>query len=97
MAESTCLIWPEEPNQTCTITEVEDGNIVVDGSVRAGGQYEISKSAVALVASLTLEERARLTTLLVDQRTNGKACPTVSEQDIKRAKGQRKLPMHERA
>ena len=97
MAESICPIWPDEPNQTCTTTETSDGTIVVDGSIRAGGQYQISKSALSLAASLTLEERSRLTTLLVDQRTNGRECPTVTQQEIERAKRRNRLPMHERA
>ena len=97
MAESRCPIWPKEPNQTCTTTETPDGNMVVNGSIRAGGQYEISKSTIPLVASLSLGERARLTTLLVEQRANGKERPTVSEQEIERAKRRTRLPMHERA
>ena len=97
MAESKCPIWPDETNQTCTITEVPDGSIVVNGSIRAGGKYEISTSAHSLVASLAPEERSRLTTLLVDQRTNGKERPTVGEQEIERAKRRNNLPVHERA
>ena len=97
MEESKCPIWSEQPNQTSATTINPDGSVVVDGSVRAGGRYQISSSALPLVESLTMEERARLTTLLVDLRVNGIGCPLVSEQEIDRAKRGNSLPMHERA
>ena len=97
------LIWPEHPG------EIGDasyrGNLITDCE-RAGGDYIISLENADWLRSprgvrLRGEEstglRARLTTLLVDQRSYGEPYPEVTKELIQRAMVKRPLPIHERA
>ena len=72
--------------------------IRVDESPRAGGEYEIDWFLVLTqVRVLSDEEKARLTTWLVDQRLQGNQQPTVTEEIVMHAKNNRPLRAHERA
>ena len=97
MLVQQCPIWGQLAFPHCTIDDDHPDRIVVRGSARAGGQYDISRTALPLIEELIPAERARLTTLLVDQRANGKDSPIILAQDIEHAKMKEKLPMHERA
>jgi hypothetical protein len=65
-------------------------------SVRAGGQYGISGTAAAIVANLSDQERAKLTTWLVEQRRRGVAMPVVDSTIVEDIKNRRALRFSER-
>ena len=67
----------------------------VPNSPRAGGGYRLSSDAWP--EGLTPEERARLTTWLVDQRELGNPTPEITSGAIESAKNRRPLPVDERA
>ena len=70
----------------------------VDDSPRAGGGYSIDVVLVSSgINSLSDQEKARLTTWLVDQRALGNTQPEITETDIDYVKARRPLPVHERA
>ena len=70
----------------------------VEESPRAGGGYEIGEVLVAAqVDRLSYQEKAKLTTWLIDQRLQGNHQPTVTEEVIQHAKNRRPLSAHERA
>lgn len=71
----TCPIWET------TVTRIEPVfdklNSVVVGSLRAGGDYEISDQVRRHVSALDPKHKAKLTTLLIDKRRRGKEVPWV--------------------
>lgn len=70
----------------------------VDDSQRAGGGYQVKAAiAVAFINDMTDREKAKLTTWLIDQRSQGDAQPRVTEEVIDYAKSKPALPVHERA
>ena len=69
----------------------------VKGSFRAGGDYEIVFPAHAQLTSLDKAARARVTSVLVEQRLRGVAVPRLTADDVRRAKESQPLPVHERA
>lgn len=70
----------------------------VDDSQRAGGGYQVKAAiAVAFINDMTDREKAKLTTWLIDQRSQGEAQPRVTEEIIGYAKSKPALPVHERA
>ncbi len=64
-------------------------------SPRAGGSYRVATDAA--IGELSAEEKARLTTWLVDQRLQGNQSPGITETTIKSIKTKRSLQVHERA
>ena len=90
MNTGKCPIWPDSP------ATMRDWNrsVVVD-SPRAGGYYRIT----GLLPSLNDEERACLTTLLVDSRNqrSGQWGPLVTPELIERARRAQPLAVHDRA
>ena len=67
-------------------------------SPRAGGPYRIDDITTIKVSELSLEEKSRLTTWLIDQRTRGgNRHPLVTEEIITFAKNRRPLEVYERA
>lgn len=80
--EQTCMIWR-------TPAEVQSG---VDSytihSPRTGGHYRVVGSAVATLSNLSVEEKARLTWWLVEQRRQGERCPTITSYALNYARGQ---------
>ena len=69
-----CPIWPEYPGKGYLADAFE---IRQEWSPRAGGPYEITREAELSVSTLSEIQRARLTTILVDQRKNGVESPRV--------------------
>lgn len=67
------------------------------GSNRAGGKYSITPDVANTVGDLTDEEKARLTTALIDQRTQGVECPEVTPQLVEDTKNKRPLSCNKRA
>ena len=92
MTQDHCLIWGTECD---SITQTENSVIVTD-SPRAGGSYEIYNDAMPALGSMSDEEKARLTTLLVRQRQLGNACPSVNANTVANAKSADSAGMEER-
>ena len=79
--QKKCLIWP---NYIATIDD-SDNSISVE-SARAGGCYTITKTAKEMLNDLDVSSKARLTTLLVNQRERGLEIPEVTPKLIEDAK-----------
>ena len=71
--------------------------IVVEDSPRAGGPYEITREAILILSDVSDQERALLTTMLVDQREQGIECPTVDTDLVDKAKKRPPIPVDQRA
>lgn len=70
----------------------------VDDSPRAGGAYIIPQPLVnSDVINMTDAQKARLTTWLISQRSQGNPQPTITEPVIKSLRDKPALPVHERA
>lgn len=69
---------------------------MVTDSPRAGGSYELYDDATPELSSMSDEEKARLTTLLVRQRQLANACPPINTSTIARAKSADRTGMEER-
>ena len=90
-----CPIWPNFRAtllpRTGTYTKVED-------SPRAGGGYEITDVAETVITNnFDEEQKARLTTILIDRRTQGDEMPSIDVALVNAAKDGQVLPVHERA
>ena len=72
-------------------------DIYVEHSPRADGKYVITEQAIWMVDSLDDSHKARLTTMLVDQRKQGVIWPIVTSGLIEQAKNNAPLPVQERA
>ena len=93
----SCPIWGT-PLEGPTIKLIDSQNgITWNGydSPRAGGSYRVATDAA--IGELSAEEKARLTTWLVDQRLQGNQSPRITETTIKSIKTKRSLQVHERA
>ena len=97
------LIWPDHPAEFGMSSF--QGHLIT-GCERAGGDYIISwddadwiraPRGVRLRGERLNRLRARLTTLLVDQRNHGEPSPVVTRELIERASQKRALPIYERA
>ena len=66
-------------------------------SPRAGGAYLIDMDALDRVQSLVDEAKARLTTMLADQRRQGVIAPLVTRETLGYALSRAPLPVYERA
>ena len=90
-SQKKCPIWP---NYIATIDD-SDNTIRVE-SARAGGCYTITKTAKEMLNDLDDSSKARLTTLLVNQREQGLEIPEVTSKLLKNAKSSPSLPVHDR-
>ena len=85
-----CLIWPRFPAVHVARNPVADGLVCVEGSPRAGGDYTVTACAEQRLSGgyrrIDERVRARLTTILVDERASGEEWPTVTTDLIERAK-----------
>ena len=96
MAIQKCPIW----NVDCDVSNPYGSPDIylVRGSHRAGGEYEISASAVSEIDEASEDaDRARLTSILVERRMKGVDVPRLTEADVLRARESKPLPVHERA
>ena len=91
-----CPIWGERYPVEDTYHDAERRFVVPD-SPRAGGGYKITGDEKRPVKELTDAEKARLTTLLIDQRRLGTELPAVTLRLIEKAKRRQPLPVYERA
>jgi len=81
-----CLIWGTEAAQGEAKGDFQEIN-----SPRAGGLYRVTGTAVPALSNLTLHEKAKLTTWLVDQRRLGVEAPSISTVAIEQIQLQRAL------
>ena len=90
-----CPIWG--PQYQANVDRTRQG-IFVDNSGRAAGSYVLARDGADYdVGDLALDEKAKLTTWLIDQRLQGKAWPTVDTRAIDYAKKARPLSVTVRA
>ena len=94
-ADGKCRIWGVD----CNIRNPRDGRriTIVNNSFRAGGSYEITRQAELVVRELSDDEKARVTSVLVEQWMKGVDVPLLTVNDIQRAKDRAALPTLERA
>ena len=91
-----CPIWGERlltPVRRCS----RQGITKVPNSPRAGGPYHLSGYADLDVGNLPDEQKAILTTWLIDQRRQGAKWPEVTDGILEFIKTKTPLPVHERA
>ena len=94
---SVCPIWGEGFPASVQSNPVK-GIIEVTASPRAGGDYQIRRDGTDdVVGKLPDEQKAILTTWLIDQRHQGVDWPEVTEGILKYIKTKPLLPVHERA
>ena len=91
-----CPIWGEPFPATIDHTAIHGPHLIVD-SPRAGGRYQISNRANVSVNELNDAQKARLITLLVDERRRGNSCPEIDSQTVEDALTRIPLSVHERA
>ena len=93
----TCPIWGEV-YQAKGIFDPRNRMYTVTRSSRAGGGYMIGEVILnSLVAALAPDEKARLTTWVVDQHIQGAWFALITEAVISRVKSRRPLSIDERA
>ena len=98
-----CLIW--NVGHASTITELWEptgpNSYVLRGhwviSDRAGGSYVLWRETKPLVESLNEQQKARLTTWLIDQRNQGVDVPIITKEVVEYTSNKRNLQAHERA
>ena len=93
--KEVCLIWGTTVTHKELLTEKM--NFIVEDSLRAGGDYEITDQARRHVATLDQKDKAKLTTILINLRRMGDRVPLVTSELIEEAKRADPLPVHERA
>ena len=88
-----CPIWGTEA------TVRRQGPIIylVEGSLRAGGEYVIDLEVAKFLDSEAEPVKARLTTMLVDLRMEGDKAPMTTRDMLERAANEPPLPDYERA
>ena len=93
---SVCPIWGEELSAPVR-RYPREGITYVLNSPRAGGAYYLLGDANREVGKLPDEQKAILTTWLIDQRQQGADWPGVTEGVLEHIKTKTPLPVHERA
>ena len=97
---TSCPIWGN-PHPATGYYSPGQGICEVTGSPRAGGGYLLPygfKDEIDdFTASLSLKQKAMLTTWLIDQRTHGASKPRITEEIIEYTKIMSPLPVHERS
>ena len=93
---TVCPIWGDP------YPAIIDGNAIfgpydVVDSPRAGGRYQIAYRAKVLVDQLDDAQKARLTTLMVDERRQGDPCPSLRAVTIDGVRYKSPLSVHQRA
>ena len=91
--QNRCPIW----GTPATIIRADFGGGSIFDSVRAGGKFRIPLAAEVLISQLVPQQKARLTTMLIDLRELGDEVPVVTTMLVDDAKEERALPVHERA
>ena len=93
---SSCPIWGRD-FQAEGYEFIGTGEQSVLRSDRAGGSYHITGAAAHRVERLTGNEKARLTTWIIDQRQSVGVMPNITEDTVEYALAKSRLPTHVRA
>ena len=94
---NTCQIWGSDHPVEGWHNPV-DHTFHIDSSPRTGGGYLIPDLVETwAVEDMSPEEKARLTTWLIDQRSQGEERPLITKGTIEYVKAKSPLPVHERA
>ena len=95
--KSICPIWQNYPADI--YVNANTSHVFIKDSPRAGGKFEVNGEAMNKICFNPLDDiqKAKLTTILVNQRQIGNKCPMVTIDLIKRAKNASALPVYERA
>ena len=93
---TVCPIWGDPYPATIAREAIRGPYLIVD-SPRAGGKYQIADRAAVSVRNLDDEQKARLTTLLVDEHRQGGSCPKVDTNTIEDARNNAPLSVKVRA
>ena len=93
---TTCPIWGDD-SEAEGERQSEQGLMTVKFSARAGGAYEITEEVSLSVQELSNSQKARLTTILINQRNQGDRRPKVTTEIVEYAKRKRPIPIYERA
>ena len=88
-----CFIWGSD---AIVIGLSRKSEVMTVDSPRAGGRYSITREAEKTVNELNDDEKARLTTWLLDQRLRGSESPEVTTGAANHARRRPPLPVHER-
>ena len=91
-----CVIWGSGFPARTSHTQAM-GRRLVYYSARAGGGYQITDSQGRTVFNLSDQEKARLSTWIVDQDAQGVLLPEVTPEIVEYVKKRSPLPVHERA
>ena len=98
MSITSCPIWGHRFPASGEVDHSDiEKRIYVDDSPRTGGGYVIPGVTGLLASSLLVEQKARLTTWLVDQRMQGNNRPEITESVVEYTKAKLPLLAHERA
>ena len=89
---SACPIW-----NTPASIEPRTGLGETVESPRAGGRYFIADRATAILKSRDENQKARLTSWLIEQRRLGADCPKIFSPEVDQMKQRRGLSVHQRA
>ncbi len=89
-----CRIWGY-PAEGYSVPD--PSKVVVTESHRAGGGYVAPGSVSRRLTDLSDDEKARLTSWLIDQRLQGSERPIITPEVLDYATGRDRLPIHERA
>ena len=96
--DSECVIWGTGfPAQSRRSDSPNPFYIEVDDSPRAGGGYKIDSLVTHSIYGLSQQEKARLTTWIVDQNAQGVRLPDITREIVEYAKNRQPLPVYERA
>ena len=90
--DANCPIWGAH----CYVSATRGGRWRVD-SPRAGGAYLITREAEINLGANDDQQKARLTSWLVEQRQLGIDTPAVTARTVEDAESRRRLSVHERA
>ena len=94
----TCLIWGPGYKAFGTIDgDPQPDLAVVTESDRAGGGYRVPLDVRPWIDDLSPDQKARLTSWLIDQRRQGEPQPEITKAMVVHAKSKRPLLAHERA
>ena len=90
-----CKLWPGCPGKG--FRDEPGSATVMESSPRAGGPYKIHDFAMEALRNTSDKEKARLTSILLEQREQGIEYPFVNAALVKKAKTRPPIPVDQRA
>ena len=93
MQNGACLIWGN--GYEASLLRTGFSTLVYD-SARAGGSYEITRDAELYMTQMGDPQKAKLTTWIIDQRSQGVESPSINRATIDYATTRSTLPAHSR-